>query len=163
MALRLVQFDETDLRHLALGDTPPQLRSRALAGSLPPAFVATRSLEQLKSGKSPLWCLGFYMVEDQGDRVVGSCGFKDAPVQGQVEIGYGVSAGARRQGYATGAVAELIAIARATGQVVAVRAQVSGENTASTRVVEKTGFQAQGSRLDHEGEMLVQWVCTVAG
>jgi RimJ/RimL family protein N-acetyltransferase len=129
---------------------------------MPPKFVAVRSLDQLKSGKSPLWCLPFYIVEDRDESVVGSCGFKDAPIQEQVEIGYGISPDARGLGYATSAVTELLALAAATLQVKTVLAQVSELNIASTRVVQKLGFRALGAKLDHEGEMLVQWVYEIA-
>ena len=43
----------------------------------------------------------------------------------------------------------------------AVLAQVNPDNLASTRVVQKLGFTARGRQLDHEGEMLVQWVYTM--
>lgn len=94
--------------------------------------------------------------------IVGSCGFKNEPVDGQVEIGYGMSPEARNQGYATAAVAELVALARSPGNVDAVLAQVNRTNIASTRVVQKLQFKPDGERLDHEGELLVQWIYRLA-
>ena len=39
-----------------------------------------------------------------------------------------------------------------------VLAEVSPDNQASVRVVEKAGFEAIGSRIDDEGESVVQWL-----
>ena len=158
---RLEQLTSQDLGWLAQDRLPPALADRTFPQALPPAFVAIRSLAQLQAGQSALWCLGFCMVADWDDRIVGSCGFKGAPVAGQVEIGYGVSPHARQQGHATRAVADLITIAAGSLQVRAVLAQVNPDNLASTRVVQKLGFTARGRQLDHEGEMLVQWVCEI--
>lgn len=158
---RLEQLSAQDLVWLAQDRLPPRLADRARAQALPPAFVAIRSLAQLHAGQSALWCLGFCMVADWDDRIVGSCGFKGAPVQGRVEIGYGVSPQARQQGHASRAVADLITIAAGSLQVRTVLAQVNPDNLASTRVVQKLGFTACGRQLDHEGEMLVQWVCEI--
>lgn len=155
---RLEQLSRQDLTWLAQGRLPPALAERSHPQALPPAFVAIRSLAQLQAGQSALWCLGFCLVDDGDDRIVGSCGFKGAPVAGRVEIGYGVSPEARLQGHASSAVAELIAIAAGSLQVRSVLAQVNPTNLASTRVVTKQGFTARGRQLDHEGEMLVQWV-----
>lgn len=158
---RLEQLSRQDLAWLAQGRLPPELADRLHPQALPPAFVAMRSLAQLQAGQSALWCLGFCMVDDRDDRIVGSCGFKGAPVQGRVEIGYGVSPQARQQGHASRAVADLIAIAADSLQVRSVLAQVNPDNLASTRVVQRLGFTAWGRQLDHEGEMLVQWVRTL--
>lgn len=158
---RLEQLSRQDLTCLAQGLLPPDVADRTYPGALPPTFVAIRSLAQIQAGQSALWCLGFYMVAAWDDRIVGSCGFKGAPVEGRVEIGYGVSPDARRQGHATRAVAELINIAANSLQVRSVLAQVNPANLGSTRVVQKLGFTARGRQLDHEGEMLVQWVCEI--
>lgn len=155
---RLVQIPWQDLACLAQGRPPPDIADRACPGAVPPDFVALRSLAQLRAGQSPLWCLGFYMVADGDGCIVGSCGFKGEPLEGLVEIGYGVSPEARLQGHAGSAVAQLIAIAAGSLRVRRVLAQVNPANLASTRVVQKLGFSARGRQLDHEGEMLVQWV-----
>jgi RimJ/RimL family protein N-acetyltransferase len=39
-----------------------------------------------------------------------------------------------------------------------VLAQVSSENTQSTRLVKKLGFTNKGSQRDFDGGLLVQWV-----
>lgn len=158
MQLRLLQLSRADLEPLTRGLEPAGLAGRALPEALPPAFVAARSLAQLKSGKSEFWCAGFCILDAHTEMIVGSCGFKNEPVDGQVEIGYGMSPDARGQGYATAAVAELLAVARSPGTVTSVLAQVNRANRASTRVVQKLHFESRGEKIDHEGELLVQWV-----
>ncbi len=160
--LKLVPIPVGDLRLLALAQVPATLALRALAEAMPPPFVAERSLQQLGAGKPLVWCAPFYMVRTDDAAIVGSCGFKDMPKQGRVEIGYGVAPQARRQGMAGAAVAQLLALANASDEVREVLAQVSPANVASTRVVQRLGFLPCGQQLDHEGEMLVQWVCRMA-
>ena len=160
--LELVPIPVDDLRLLALAQVPATLVFRTLAEAMPPPFVADRSLQQLGAGKPLAWCAPFYMVRNDDAAIVGSCGFKDTPKQGRVEIGYGVAPQARRQGMAVAAVAQLLALANASDEVREVLAQVSPTNVASTRVVQRLGFLPCGQQLDHEGEMLVQWVCRMA-
>jgi RimJ/RimL family protein N-acetyltransferase len=159
--LGLMQIAVGDLRLLALSQVPAWLLSSTLAEAMPPPFVADRSLQQLGAGKPQVWCAPFYMLRSSDALVVGSCGFKDMPTQGRVEIAYGVAPEARRQGMAGAAVAQLLRIAGASDAVFQVLAQVSPTNIASTRVVQRLGFLPCGQQLDHAGEMLVQWVCRV--
>ena len=157
--LRLAQISRADLCQLAQGLAPAPLAGRAaLAESLPPAFVAARSLAQLNSGTAAIWCHGYYVLDDRTATIVGSCGFKDGPVDGQVEIGYGMAPPSRSLGFATAAIQALIALARESGGATSVLAQVNAQNLASSRVVQKLRFEPQGQKLDHEGELLVQWV-----
>jgi RimJ/RimL family protein N-acetyltransferase len=159
--LALVQIPADDLRLLASSQLPPSVALSALAEAMPPPFVAARSLQQLGAGKPQRWCAPYYMVRRSDAAVVGSCGFKDMPAHGRVEIGYGVAPLARSLGMASVAVAQLLRIAGTDDLVFQVLAQVSPANTASTRVVQRLGFLPSGQLLDHEGEMLVQWVCRV--
>lgn len=102
-----------------------------------------------------------YTMHRRADQaLVGSCGFKDAPRQGRVEIGYGVAPDCRNQGVATAAVAALLDLAFSSGDVHQVLAQIDPDNRSSTRVVEKLGFRAEGTRTAEHDEVLVQWVAT---
>ena len=150
----------TDLTLLAKSAIPARLADIALEGSLPPAFVASRSLYQIRSGKPTQWCSTFYIREPDGT-IVGGCGFKDAPFNARVELGYAVSPQRRNRGIATAAVAALVSIAFESGEVDEVLAQISELNASSTRVVEKLGFMSIGSVTDQENELLVQWVLRI--
>jgi [ribosomal protein S5]-alanine N-acetyltransferase len=131
-------------------------------GALPPVHVAVRALRLRSEGQAEPWCNAYFMVQDPQNFVVGACGFKGHPIQGRVEVGYGVSPGMRRQGHASAAVQALLAIAFSSGKVNEVLAQIAANNLASTRVAAKLGFTASGTRVDADGEVLVQWVATNA-
>ncbi|MEK9521728.1 GNAT family N-acetyltransferase [Streptomyces venezuelae] len=98
-------------------------------------------------GDRPAW-LGAYghrlIVERAGGSVVGSIGLFWPPAEGVVEIGYGVVASRRGEGYATEATRALAAFALAAPDVHTVAATVELANPASVRVLEKAGFR----RLD---------------
>ncbi|MCY7389210.1 MAG: GNAT family N-acetyltransferase [Burkholderiales bacterium] len=160
MSVTLIPISIGDLRALVESRIPDGIASRALEEALPPAFVARRSLEQIAAGKPVHWCTSFYMLRIADGNIAGSCGFKDAPANGRVEIGYGVSTVCRNQGVATAAITALLKIAFASGIVNEVLAQVNPDNIASTRVVEKLGFKSDGLKTDESNEVLVQWLVT---
>jgi [ribosomal protein S5]-alanine N-acetyltransferase len=156
--IALQQIPVADLLLLARSCEPEFVAYRAIAGALPPDFVAKRAIDHLALGKAELWCNTFYIVRAADNRIVGSCGFKDSPVNGRVEIGYGVSPSCRGQGVATAAVRELLHLAFTSGQATEVLAEVSPPNRASTRVVQKLSFAHLGERINAEGELVVQWL-----
>lgn len=158
MTIYLYPLSPADLGALAAGDIPAALPGNVADGALPPAFVAERSLRQLDAGKRAAWCSTFLIVRDADSTVVGACGFKDEPVDGCVEIGYGVAPACRKQGIAMAAVSALVEIAFDSDEVHVVLAQVNPENVGSFRAVQALGFEAGGTVIDDDGEPLVQWV-----
>jgi len=158
IAVTLEPLTRPDLVRLARGATSARLAARTLTDALPPPFVAQRALARLAAGQDGYWCGVFHIVRSADAAVIGGCGFKGAPVDGRVEIGYGVAPACRRRGVATQAVRELVRLAFARADVTAVLAQVNPDNVASTRVVVTLGFAGGAASRDHEGEMLVPWV-----
>lgn len=158
MTIYLHTLSRADLRALAASGIPAALPGKVADGALPPAFVAKRSLQQLEAGADPRWCSTFLIVRRCDSTIVGACGFKDAPADGGVEIGYGVAPACRKQGIATAAVAELVAIAFRSAEVHAVLAQINPGNVSSTRVARSLGFDAGPTVVDEDGEPLVHWV-----
>ncbi len=80
----------------------------------------------------------------------GLIGFKGAPRKdGMVEIGYGIDAAVRRQGYTTEAAAALVNWALTQPECHAVVACTEKSNIASIRVLEKLGF-SQARETDEE-------------
>lgn len=158
MSFTLQPVSRADLQVLADAGVPDGVAGRTADGALPPPFVARRSLGQLAQGQEELWCHGFYIVRDTDDLVVGGCGFKGAPMCGQVEIGYGVSPACRNQGAATQAVRQLIERAFATGVINAILAQINPTNASSTRIAQKLGFVQGEVETGEGGEPLAQWV-----
>jgi len=158
MSISLQAISIAELNIFATSGTPEGVASRAAQGALPPPHVAIRSLSQMAEGKSAFWCSTFYMVRNTDGLIVGSCGFKDAPLNGRIEIGYGVSPDCRKQGSATAAVSALLTLAFATGEVHEVLAQVNPANDASIGVVRKLNFVNNGLARDNHDEPLVQWL-----
>jgi ribosomal-protein-alanine N-acetyltransferase len=158
MSFTLQPISRADLQALADAGVPDGVAGRTADGALPPPFVARRSLGQLAQGQEELWCHGFYIVRNTDGLVVGGCGFKGAPMCGQVEIGYAVSPACRNQGAATQGVRELIQRAFATDAVNEILAQVNPTNASSTRIVQKLGFVKGEVETGEGGELLVQWV-----
>jgi len=96
------------------------------------------------------WVHGYSLVERGSEAVVGSCGFKGPPVDGVVEIAYGVSPEQQRRGYATEAAAALVAYAFRRTDVSVVRAHTLPDASASQRVLVKCGFERVGEVDDPE-------------
>jgi [ribosomal protein S5]-alanine N-acetyltransferase len=155
-AYSLLQLDAVQLQQIADGGVPPAFAQRAADGALPPHFVAARSLKGVAEGQAAQWCHAFVMVRHGDQRIVGACGFKGAPQGGRVEIGYGVSPAHRRQGAASAAVAALLQRAF-SGGAAEVLAEVEPWNLASMAVVRRAGFEAIGSRVDEQGDEVMQW------
>ena len=72
--------------------------------------------------------------------MIGEIGFVGAPSDGSVMIGYAIVPSARRQGYATEAIAALSEWALAQPEVAEVRAQTLPDNEASIRALLRAGF-----------------------
>lgn len=104
------------------------------------------ALEQLQDPAEHGWSLWYLLSKrDDPPRVIGICGFKGRPDRrGSVEIGYSVLRRFRIQGYATEAVARLVAWAFSHQQVVEVTAETLPHLRQSIRVMEKNGFVFRG-------------------
>jgi RimJ/RimL family protein N-acetyltransferase len=80
--------------------------------------------------------------------VVGAGGFKGPPIDGAVEIAYGVEADHRGKGYATQIAGALVRYAFRSEEVQVVRAHTLPEGEASKRVLAKCGFEHVGEVID---------------
>jgi RimJ/RimL family protein N-acetyltransferase len=105
-----------------------------------------------------LWFSPFLFVEGTLPRAVGSGGFKGAPMNGRVAIGYGVAGECRGRGIATEAVTRLAGVAFCQPNVVEVFAETAMDNGPSQRVVEKVGFRRTGQRDAGEDGVVYQWL-----
>jgi RimJ/RimL family protein N-acetyltransferase len=162
MSYFLLQLSREQLLECADSCVPAALASRVEEGALPPSFVAVRALKLIAEGKAEFWCSTFLIVRNRDRRIIGGCGFKDAPKDGRVEIGYGVSPDSRGQGAATAAVGLLLRRAFDSG-VREVLAEVTPDNLASAQVVRKLGFVSTGTRVDKEDGIVVRWVASNGG
>jgi ribosomal-protein-alanine N-acetyltransferase len=82
--------------------------------------------------------------------LVGWGGFKGAPRNGSVELGYAIAPAWEGRGLATDAVAAMLREAFAAPEVRAVIAHTAPGPNASTRVLEKSGFARDGEVPDVE-------------
>lgn len=81
------------------------------------------------------------VVDSDEPCVIGDVGWKGTPgPDGRVEIGYGLAAPYRRQGYATEAVGAFVGWLEACADVVQIDAEVRADNVASRRLLECLGF-----------------------
>ena len=100
------------------------------------------------------WGARFFVLDDP--RVlVGWGGFKGAPEDGAVEIGYAIAPGWEGRGLGTAAAAALVREALADPDVAAVLAHTLPARGASVRVLENNGFVRDGENLD--GDVGVVW------
>lgn len=83
--------------------------------------------------------VGYLAIADA--RAVGTCSFKSAPVDGRVEIAYFTFPGFEGRGVATAMASELIRVAWRGDSGLVVAAQTLPRRGASTRVLEKLGFE----------------------
>ena len=89
------------------------------------------------------WWLNFAVLRgDPGRTLVGSAGYKGAPVNGMVEVGYGVVADQRRKGYASEAVGGLLRHAFARADVERVIAETYPSLIGSIGVLISCGFRS---------------------
>lgn len=160
--IRLMPMAPKELRRLAASQPVDRFAS-APEGALPPPHVVVRALSQLDAGVPATWCLPFLIVDKRSGDILGGCRFKGAPVNGSVEIGYGVARSARGRGIATSAVEALLRVAVASGIVQEVVAHILPGNIPSSRVVSRLGFARGRPVVDTDGETVVRWAYSVAG
>ena len=103
---------------------------------------------------SARWGSRFFVL-DEPRTLVGWGGFKGAPEDGAVEIGYAIAPACEGRGIATAAAAALVREAWADPGVEAVLAHTLPARGASVRVLENNGFVRDGENLD--GDVGVVW------
>jgi len=124
---------------------------------LVPGVVLADAMERFQKGDDWFWCAPRLFYEDHLQMAVGSACFKGSPVDGEVEIGYGVSADHEKRGIATAGVAALVRQAFSRDQITKIKAETASDNIASQRVLQKNGFIDHGTRVDPEDGLLVVW------
>jgi RimJ/RimL family protein N-acetyltransferase len=117
--------------------------------------VIEHALATLRSGADPRWAT-YLIVHDTDAALIGIGGFKGAPVDGTVEIGYAIAPVYRKQGHATSAARAFVEIARADG-VRTVVAHTLPEHNASTKVLTRCGFDHVGDAVDPDEGPVWRW------
>jgi RimJ/RimL family protein N-acetyltransferase len=136
--------------------------ARVLGHDVVPGWVTFRQALQgtrdalASSPGTPAWGARFF-VSAEPLELVGWGGFKSAPKDGVVEIGYEIAEGRRGRGLATAAAGAMVAEAFADEQVRRVIAHTLPERNASNRVLLKLGFRQDGQGLE-DGELVWRYV-----
>jgi len=106
------------------------------------------ALEAARQRDADPW--GSHLFFDRDGAVAGFGGFKGAPRDGAVEIGYAVAPDRQGRGVASAAAQAMIAQARAAG-VGLIVAHALAEPNASTAVLERCGFTHVATGADPDG------------
>jgi RimJ/RimL family protein N-acetyltransferase len=99
----------------------------------------------------------YWFVLRAENRLIGMGGYKGAPHQGGVEIGYTVSSHYRGQGLASEAAQGMIDHAFGHPPIAEVRAHTLPQANASTRILEKMGMSFAGEVQDPEDGPVWRW------
>ncbi len=100
----------------------------------------------------------FLFVLDDPRTLVGLGGYKGDPSkEGVVEIGYAIAPAFRGRGLATAAVQQMVARGFGSRQVRLIDAHTLAHPNASTRVLEKTGFEMIGELEDPDDGPIWHW------
>jgi [ribosomal protein S5]-alanine N-acetyltransferase len=159
--IELEPIDLASLRQIAAGETVVLDSMTTFAGALPPGHVAALSLAEVDAGTPLFWCVPFLIVSRARGAVVGSCRFKTVPIEGSVEISYGIARSQRGQGIATAAIGQLLQLAATRGGVQQVVAHILPDNQPSARLVSRLGFSRERTFTDLHGDEVVRWVWSV--
>ena len=146
-----------EVAHVAVRE--PESLSRLLGVQVDPEWPTADLLELLPgyadaaAADPDVLRWGIRLILDRAQtRLFGDVGFKGPPVDGAVELGYGVLTPFRNRGYASEAVQALAEWALARPDVERVVAVCFETNAASRRVLAKAGF----ARIGQDGDLL-EW------
>ncbi|MBK9257408.1 MAG: GNAT family N-acetyltransferase [Saprospiraceae bacterium] len=92
--------------------------------------------------------VGYFVIKD--NVVVGLGAFTGKPKDGVVEIAYSTFKDYEGQGIASYTCKELVAIAKRTDPTLIITAKTKPEHNASTKILQKNGFEYAGIVQDHE-------------
>ena len=106
-------------------------------------------------GYVPPW-MGYYVKHD--NELVASVGFKGPPVNGMIEIAYGVFEPFQRKGIGTAVCKMLVDLAIKTDPSIKITARTFAASNFSTRILEKNNFYFNGPVMDPEDGEVWEWI-----
>ena len=157
-AAMICEASDADFLALSEGRAPEGLQLPE--GSFEDPAVLSM-LRELASTIRPAFSPASWKIVERGE-LVGLCSLVKTPVDGSIEIGYGVTQSRRGRGHASEAVQALVAWARQDPRVAVCKAETSVHNEPSQRVLQNSGFVRTGTRTDHEDGELICWSLLVA-
>ena len=100
----------------------------------------------------------YFPIHRQDNKLIGSGGYKGKPTEkGTVELGYEIAPAYRNRGLATEMTKGLIENAFKNGRVKAIIAHTLGQETASTKVLQKCGFEKVEEINDPDDGLIWKW------
>jgi [ribosomal protein S5]-alanine N-acetyltransferase len=156
-SIELLQLQPSQLQKLCNREPVDWAQIRVPDGAMPSQKAIMRALHQWRAGIPAKWCLPFLILTPTRDVIIGACGFKGSPVEGAVEIYYGIAPYFRGQGIASQALRRLLQMAAANDEVERVIAHIFPRNVPSRRLVIRMGFKLERRFLDTDGEEVDQW------
>jgi [ribosomal protein S5]-alanine N-acetyltransferase len=142
MELRMIHLNEDKANELfASADCQELIASMA-------SFYAV-------NGFVPPW-VGYFVMRN--NEVVGTGGFVTPPADGKVELAYWTFKAHEAQGISSFTCRELIRIARETDPSLMITAKTAPEYNASTKILQKNGFEFREIVEDHEIGAAWLWV-----
>jgi ribosomal-protein-alanine N-acetyltransferase len=134
----------------------PALLAQRLGAAVPPTWppqyydppAVFWTMRRLEAGAAPAgWYLWYFLLRTSGEPLLlGAGGFQGPPAEdGSVEVGYSIVPEHHRRGYASEAVAALLAFAFDHGGVRRVLAETLPELAPSIGVLRKRGFAFVGA------------------
>lgn len=110
-----------------------------------------------RTGATTPWT-GYLAVDRTQQIIIGTCAFTAPPDgEGVVEIAYFTFPSFEGRGYASAMAAGLVQLAEGTTGIRRVRAHTLPEGNASTRILEKLGFEWIGETIDSEAGHVWRW------
>ncbi|MGY0037053.1 GNAT family N-acetyltransferase [Pedobacter sp. NJ-S-72] len=104
-----------------------------------------RIIDKLNLVPAPSGFESWIIIEKETNKVIGDTGFKGLPdINGAADIGYGIIASARRNGYAAEAVNSLIDWAFQQSELRVITASCEPANAGSAKVLKGLGFSFKG-------------------
>jgi RimJ/RimL family protein N-acetyltransferase len=97
-----------------------------------------------------------YYVEKDKELIAGAA-FKGKPVEGKIEIAYGVFPKFMNQGFGTECCRMLVELALKTDPSVIITARTLPEENYSARILRKNGFKLLGNIYDEEDGDIWEW------
>jgi len=119
--------------------------------------ASTDFMKRLETAKqSDPWQFGFAVIHKIDNVLIGMSGFPAPPSpDGVAEIAYGIAPAYQGKGYGTEVANALVEFASRDSRVQRICAHTLAEPNASTRVLEKCGFNKVGEAIDPEDNLVV--------
>ena len=132
---------------LTLGGEPDLLRT-----------VGQQTVAMLQRTEATTPWTGYLAVDRTHQIIIGTCAFPAPPdPEGVVEIAYFTFPSFEGRGYASAMAAGLVELAEGTAGIRRLRAHTLPEGNASTRILEKLGFERVGETIDPDVGQVWRW------